>query len=81
MTFIYLDEERQFAIMGVAPGTPAARAGLTAGQVIRAINGIHTDKLKLTECVALIRGDVGTKVTLLVENKNGGRTNTVELIR
>src|SRR5688572_28085421 len=80
-TFIYPDEVRQLAIMGVAPGTPAARAGLRTGQIILAVDGKPTDKLSLTNCVTLIRGEIGTKVKLLIGNRADGRTNTVELVR
>lgn len=74
-------EGKQLQIMGVAPGTPAARAGLSAGQVIRAIDGVPTEGMKLADCVARIRGPVGTKVVLDLEDRLNGWTRPVTLTR
>jgi carboxyl-terminal processing protease len=51
-------------IIAPLPGTPAARAGFKAGDEILGVNGSSTDGLSVDQVVNLIRGDVGTKVTL-----------------
>lgn len=48
-------------------GTPAARAGLKAGDVISAIDGKSKAKWDSDEVVGLIRGPIGTKVTLTIK--------------
>ena len=46
--------------------TPAARAGLRAGDKILEINGRSTEDMSQEQAVSLIRGPKGTKVTLLI---------------
>ncbi|HVM58959.1 MAG TPA: S41 family peptidase [Candidatus Paceibacterota bacterium] len=50
----------------VAPlkGTPAADAGVKAGDQIIAIDGVLTDGMPVDEAVSKIRGKIGTTVTL-----------------
>jgi len=44
--------------------TPAARAGIMAGDQILRINGISTEKMDLQDAVNVLRGPAGAKVTL-----------------
>ncbi|MEI9885740.1 MAG: S41 family peptidase [Rhizomicrobium sp.] len=46
--------------------TPAARAGLKAGDYIAAINGVSVQGLNLNEAIDKMRGAVGTKITLTI---------------
>ena len=50
----------------VFSNTPAARAGLRAGDAILGINGAATAALALAEAVRLLRGPEGTTVELLI---------------
>ena len=68
-------------IIHVLPQTPASKAGLVPGLVIREIDGTPTDGKLLKECVDMVRGAVGTKVRLELVDIENGRTNTVELTR
>lgn len=47
--------------------TPAARAGIKPGDIIRAINSHSTEGLNLEEAVELMRGEPGTEVDLKLE--------------
>jgi carboxyl-terminal processing protease len=50
----------------VAPmeGTPAARAGVLAGDQILKINGVSTEKMDLQDVIDHLRGPLGQKITL-----------------
>ena len=68
-------------IQQTVPNSPAARAGLSRGLVVNKINGNSTTDMKLAECVSLIRGIPGTKVTLELAKPDGSEAKTVELTR
>ena len=57
----------------IAPlmGTPAAQAGIQAGDQILAIDGESTEGMTLTEAAVKIRGEEGTAVILHVRHKDG----------
>jgi carboxyl-terminal processing protease len=46
--------------------TPAAKAGILAGDQILRINGSSTEKLGLQEAVSVLRGEPGQKITLTI---------------
>jgi carboxyl-terminal processing protease len=62
-----LDTSSQPVIAQVFSGTPAAKAGLKAGDVIYSANGVHRAKWDLDAFVAMVRGAKGTRVTLVVK--------------
>ncbi|MDD5031763.1 MAG: S41 family peptidase [Patescibacteria group bacterium] len=64
----------------IAPleGTPAAKAGLAAGDKIYAINGEITSGMTVDEAVSKIRGPKGTDVTLTV--LKGGDDATKDMV-
>src|SRR5262249_20360149 len=61
--------------------TPAARAGLKAGDHIVRINDEATVNMALNEAVQRLRGDPGTKVTIYVERDGTKGTRKVVLER
>jgi len=67
----------RITIMTPLPGSPAAKAGLRAGDFILKIDGKSTDGMDLTEAVNLIRGQAGTPVTLSIGRK--GQSKPLEL--
>lgn len=67
-----VDETRQ--VLQVAEpieNSPAIRAGLQAGDRILAIDGQSTRGMTAEAAAKLIRGEVGTQVTLLIERESG----------
>ncbi len=60
-------------------GTPAARAGLHAGDRIVRISGVSTEGMALQEAVTRIRGREGTTVTLAI--RRGDREFEVSIVR
>lgn len=61
--------------------TPAARAGLMAGNKILKINDKSTEGIKLDEAVSLIRGPKGTKVTLTITRDGLDKAKEVTIVR
>lgn len=61
--------------------TPAARAGLMAGDKILKINDKSTEGIKLDEAVSLIRGPKGTKVTLTITRDGLEKVKEVTIVR
>ncbi|MCH8988252.1 MAG: S41 family peptidase [Chloroflexi bacterium] len=68
-------------ILSPMPDTPAEAAGVRPGDVILEVDGESIRGLSLLEVVRLIRGDRGTKVTLLVRHLNDFETVSIEIER
>jgi len=69
--------------MIVAPfsDSPAARAGIRAGDIILEINGMPTSEMSLAEAVLKIRGPEGTSVRLLVLHQGETEPEAIEIVR
>ncbi|MGW5675512.1 S41 family peptidase [Streptomyces sp. NPDC003860] len=66
-------------IARVQPGGPAAKAGVKAGDRLRAVDGSPVEGRPVTDVVALLRGNEGTEVELGLQR--AGRRWTESLIR
>jgi carboxyl-terminal processing protease len=62
-------KENQLTIISPIEDTPAARAGVKAGDKIMEIDGVTTKDITLFEAVKKLRGPKGTKVTISIERK------------
>ncbi|MDD5191191.1 MAG: S41 family peptidase [Dehalococcoidales bacterium] len=69
------------SIIAPIPGTPAAAAGMQAGDLILEINGKSTAGMNANDAVLLIRGPKGTSVTLTVLHKDATQTVTMTITR
>jgi carboxyl-terminal processing protease len=71
------------SISRVFDGSPAARAGLRAGDVIAIVNGRKLAGISAEAAIALIKGPPGTNVKLGIEQRRAGREvlNTLTLTR
>jgi carboxyl-terminal processing protease len=80
---IGLDVTRQYYLRVVSSrdGSPAARAGIRAGDFIRAIDNRPTRDMSAFEGTRLLRGAPGTKVSLLVIRGNAADPHPVDLVR
>ncbi len=74
-------EKSSNAIKVIAPiaGTPASKAGIKANDLIVKINGCQTSDMTLNKAVQIMRGKVGTKVTITI--KRNGQTFDKILVR
>ena len=79
---LVLDRSTQRILLeGVVANSPAALAGLSSGFSVQKIDGVPIVGKSLVDCVNLIRGTEGTKVTLELLTPDGNRIETVELTR
>jgi carboxyl-terminal processing protease len=58
-------------IVSVVEGSPADRAGLRPGDAVIALDGQRTDRAGTSRLVELVRGEVGTTVTLRIRSADG----------
>ena len=61
--------------------TPAAKAGILAGDFIVAIDGTDVQGLTLQEAVDKMRGPVNSSITLTVQRKAGDKPFEVKIVR
>lgn len=63
---------REGKVVVIAPlaDTPASVAGVKAGDVILAVDDVYVDDKTVEEVVAVVRGDKGTQVKLLLQRAN-----------
>ena len=62
-------------------GSPAAKAGIKAGDIIEKINNISTYNMNVMKAVSLLYGKAGTYVSLLIERKGFKHLKTFRLMR
>lgn len=69
-------------IVDAVPGSPAAKAGLSTGDVLEAIGAISTRDMPLAYAELLLHGDAGTSVDLTVLRvRRGTEPQKIALIR
>ncbi|MDR2295338.1 MAG: S41 family peptidase [Clostridiales Family XIII bacterium] len=66
-------------VVAVLPDTPSDRAGVMTGDVIKSVDGVLMQGKSVSEAVLLIRGEAGTRVSIVFER--AGRTLSHTLVR
>lgn len=74
-------KENQLTIISPIEDTPAARAGVKAGDNIMEIDGVTTKDITLFEAVKKLRGPKGTQVTISIEREGEEQWLKFTLIR
>ena len=74
-------ENHLVKVISPIDGTPAAKAGVLAGDVITQIDGQPIEKLALETVVDKLRGPVGSKVTIQIQRPKVAKPIVVTLTR
>jgi carboxyl-terminal processing protease len=71
----------QLLIVAPLDGGPAKRAGIVAGDVIQAINGVPVRPDTLDAATHKLRGPIGTSITLSILHPRANKPVTITLVR
>ncbi len=74
-------EDGQLKVMSPLIGTPAYRAGLESGDTILEIDGKSTEGIHRDDAVRLLKGEPGTKVSLVVQHVGSTDKQSVTITR
>jgi carboxyl-terminal processing protease len=74
-------EDGMVKVISPIEDTPAARAGIRAGDVITKINDTSTKGLSLTDAVKMMRGPVKTPITLTISRQGQAQPIVIKIIR
>lgn len=67
---LYLEGQPDYPrVQEVFPGSPAAEAGITAGDIIKKVDGVDIRGWPLATAVEKIKGPEGTEVVLVIDRK------------
>lgn len=80
-TGIILSRQFYLRVVGVRDGSPAARAGIRTGDVLRTIDGKPTREISTFTGTRMLRGAPGTKVELVILRESAVEPHTVTLER
>ncbi|MDN4017220.1 S41 family peptidase [Zwartia panacis] len=74
-------EDGMVKVISPIEDTPAARAGIRAGDVITKINDTSTKGLSLNDAVKMMRGPVKTPITLTISRQGQAQPIVVKIVR
>ena len=74
-------KDEQIMIIAPIADSPAAKAGIKAGDIILKINGEPTLEMSLVEAVLLVRGPKGTSVRLLILHQDETEPEQIVIVR
>lgn len=72
---------KQLIVTTTIPNAPAEKAGLKSGDIIKTINGTDMTGKDIEAARGLIRGPVGTQVTLVIQRPGENQTRTFTITR
>ncbi|MEZ5647413.1 MAG: S41 family peptidase [Alphaproteobacteria bacterium] len=81
MTVAKAKGETRVKVVEPLPDTPAARAGIKAGDFLTHIESQSVEDLDLSTVVARLRGRTGTRIKITVVSSDGGTTQDLVLTR
>src|SRR3989344_495195 len=75
------DINGSFTVVSPLKGSPAGAAGVRSGDVIIGIDNKPSEKMPVDEAVRLIRGEIGTSVTILLKRAGVAEPFEVKIVR
>lgn len=75
--YVALNDENQIIILDAIPESPAEKAGIQSGDILKAVDDTDVSNMTLDEAVALMRGLPNTSVTITIERNGMTQTATV----
>ncbi len=79
--FEFAQKDGALIVIGPIDDTPAARAGIRAGDVITAIDNVSTRIMSIADATARLRGAAGTPVSLSLLRPDFTQPRTISLVR
>ena len=79
--FVAQNAEEQLVIQTPMRGQPAEKAGILAGDIVLAVDGVEITGMDVNEAVLLIRGEKGTAVVLTISREDLPEPFDVSVIR
>lgn len=76
---IEISQDNYLQIDEPMEGSPAEKAGLKPGDIIRKVDGKDLAGMQMNDAIKLIKGAAGTSVKLSIERKDGDKTETLDL--
>lgn len=76
---IQMDEEANIVVVTPLEGTPAQRAGVHAGDILKAVDGRSIVGFSLNQAVSVITGEPGTAVRLTLERQIEGNATEIDI--
>ncbi len=76
-----LKDPTKLMILRAIKNTPAAKAGIQMGDIVQKIDNVNTSTIDQEKAVSLMRGDPGTKVTLVLYRESLKKDITLTLTR
>lgn len=74
-------ENNLVKVISPIEGTPAAKAGVLAGDLITKIDGEDVSKMTLNDAVNKMRGPVNTSIELTITRKDVAKPLTIKIVR
>src|SRR5262252_7139333 len=68
-------------VVGTVPGSPAAKSGLSTGDMLETIKGVATRDMPLAYAYLLLQGDAGSTVELTVVRVRRPEPSKIKLVR
>lgn len=78
---VSVNKDNRPIIVAPLDGTPAAEAGIKTGDIILEVDGVSTDTITLLEAINMIRGEIGTNVTLTILHEGESVPVEITLVR
>jgi len=72
---------RRLTVIAPIEDTPAAKAGLRAGDLILEIDGVSTENMSIEDAVSKIRGPKDTKVILTILHQDANAPEKIVIVR